>query len=112
MNYKEFSDLKEVKSDITNLVKFFQFESGETFFIEPPFYTQLMSLKEIYPNEFPKVLNQIKKIAKQRKYVGFVYDFDNPFIQIEGYIYLEISDITDSVGVFYEDKSRGSDYGD
>ena len=112
MNYEEFKEFKELKYDKTNLVKFFQFDSGETFFIEPPFYTQLMGLKEIYPNDFDKVLNQIKKIAKQRKYVGFVYDFENPFIQIDGYVYLEISDITDSVKVFYEDKSRGSDYGD
>lgn len=112
MNYEEFSDLKEIKNDKTKLIKFFQFDTGETFFIEPPFYTQLMSLKEIYPGDFEKVLNQIKILAKQRKYVGFVYDFEHPFIQIDGYIYLEISDVTDSVKVFYEDKSRGSDYGD
>jgi len=112
MNYEEFSELEEIKNSSTSLVKFFKFDTGETFFIEPPFYTQLMSLKEIYPLEFPKVLSQIKNLVKQRKYVGFVYDFENPFIQIDGYIYLEISDVTDSVKVFYEDKSRGSDYGD
>lgn len=112
MNYEEFSELKEIKNPTTDLVKFFQFDSGETFFIEPPFYTQLMGLKEIYPNEFQKVIDQIKNIAKQRKYVGFVYDFEHPFIQVDGYIYLEFGDVTDSVKVFYEDKSRGSDYGD
>lgn len=112
MNYEEFNDLIEIKSNKTNLIKFFQFESGETFFIEPSFYTQLMGLKSIYPNEFDKVLMQLKNLAKQRKYVGFVYDFEHPFIELDGYVYLEISDVTDSVNVFYEDKSRGSDYGD
>lgn len=112
MNYEEFSDLKSIKLKETNLVKCFELENGSRFFIEPPFYTQLMSLKEIYPDEFPKVIAHMKKLANERKYVGFVYDFENPFIHLDGYIYLEITDVTDPIKVFYEDKSRGSDYGD
>ena len=112
MNYEEFSDLKEVELKETKLVKCYEQADGSRFFIEPPFYTQLMSLKEIYPDEFPKVIAHMKKLANQRKYVGFVYDFENPFLQLDGYIYLEITDVTDPIKVFYEDKSRGSDYGD
>ena len=51
MKYEEFSDLKEVELKETKLVKCFELSSKERFFIEPPFYTQLMSLKEIYPDE-------------------------------------------------------------
>ena len=32
--------------------------------------------------------------------------------EIGGYIVLEITDITNSLQIFVEDKSRGSDYGD
>ena len=112
MNYEEFKDLKEVELKETKLIKCFELSSGERFFIEPPFYTQLMSLKEIYPDDFPKVIEHMKKLAKERKYVGFVYDFENPFVHIDGFKYLEITDVTDPIHVFYEDKSRGSDYGD
>lgn len=110
MNYEEFSDLKEIKE--SNFVKCFIYPNGEKFYIEPAFYTQLMSLKEIYPNEFPKVINEMKRQTLSKKLVSFVYDFENPFYPVEGSIYFEITDITDPIHVFYEDKSRGSDYGD
>ena len=110
MNYKEFSDLEEIFD--SKFIKGFRYPTGETFYIEPAFYTQIMSLKEIYPNEFPKVLAEMKRKTLEKKLVSFVYDYENPFYPVEGSIYLEITDITDPIKVFYEDKSRGSDYGD
>ena len=110
VNYEEFCDLAEIFE--SKFVRCFAYPNGEKFFIEPAFYTQLMSLKEIYPNEFPKVLAEMKRKVLEKKLVSFVYDYENPFYPVEGSIYLEITDITDPIHVFYEDKSRGSDYGD
>lgn len=110
MNYEEFSHLEEIFD--SKFVKGFRYKNGETFYIEPAFYTQMMSLKEIYPNDFPKVVEQMRKVALEKKLVSFVYDYENPFYPVDGSIYLEITDITDPIKVFYEDKSRGSDYGD
>lgn len=110
MNYEEFCDFEDISE--SKFVKCFRLKSGEKFYIEPAFYTQLMSLKEIYPNDFPKVIAQMKKVVEQKKLVSFVYDYENPFLPVEGSVYLEITDITDPIKVFYEDKSRGSDYGD
>ena len=110
MNYEEFSGFAEISE--SKFIKCFALPTGEKFYIEPAFYTQLMSLKEIYPNEFPKVIAEMKRRALEKKLVSFVYDYENPFLPVEGSIYLEITDITDPIKVFYEDKSRGSDYGD
>ena len=110
MNYEEFKDLTEIFD--SNFVKGFSFPNGEKFYIEPAFYTQLMSLKEIYPNEFPKVIEEMRRQVLDKKLVSFVYDYENPFFPVENSIYFEITDITDPIHVFYEDKSRGSDYGD
>lgn len=110
MNYEEFNDLTEIYD--SNFVKGFAFPNGEKFYIEPAFYTQLMSLKEIYPNEFPKVIAEMRRQVLDKKLVSFVYDYENPFFPVENSIYFEITDITDPIHVFYEDKSRGSDYGD
>ena len=110
MNYEEFNDLEELFD--SKFVRGFAFPTGEKFYIEPAFYTQLMYLEQINPNDFPKVIEQIKKITKERKLVSFVYDYENPFYPVEGSIYLEMTDVTDPIKVFYEDKSRGSDYGD
>lgn len=110
MNYEEFANLKEINE--SKFVKCFCYENGEKFYIEPAFYTQLMYLKQIYPNDFSKIIDQMKKTVLDKKLVCFVYDFENPFLQVDNAIYLEISDITNPIHIFYEDKSRGSDYGD
>ena len=110
MNYEEFKEFEEIFD--CNFVKGFRFPTGEKFYIEPAFYTQLMYLEQILPNDFPKVIEEMKRVALEKKIVSFVYDFENPFFPVENSIYLEITDITNPIHVFYEDKSRGSDYGD
>lgn len=112
MNYEEFEDLKPIEDRYTKFMKGFSFESGEQFYIEPTFYTQLMIFKEIQPENFEKVLAQLRKTVLERKKVIFVNDFENPFIEIEGFKLLEFTDVTNPIQVYFEDKSRGSDYGD
>ena len=110
MNYEEFKDLEEVIE--SKFVKCFRFPTGQRFYIEPAFYTQLMYLKQINPNDFPKVIEEMKRKTLEKGVISFVYDFENPFYPVEGSIYFEMTDVTDPIKVFYEDKSRGSDYGD
>ena len=110
MNYEEFKDLEEIFD--SKFVKGFRFPNGERFYIEPAFYTQLMYLEQIQPNDFQKVIAEMRRIALDKKLISFVYDFENPFFPVEGSIYYEITDVTNPIHVFYEDKSRGSDYGD
>lgn len=109
MDYKEFKDFKEIKDN--NFVK--KFTDGEhSFFIEPAFYTQLQGLEERYPNDHKKVVEEMIRQIKSHKLIAFVYDFESPFLDYNDAILREFVDITDAVHVFYEDKSRGSDYGD
>lgn len=110
MNYKEWENLKQINDE--KLIIGFEYPTGERFYIEAPFYTQLLGIKERYPDVYPSVLKQMEKIVKTAKYVVFAYDFENPFIEKEGYVYREITDVTDGIKFYYEDKSRGSDYGD
>ena len=46
------------------------------------------------------------------KKVVFTANYESPLTEAEGYIYLEITDVTDPLKIYAEDKSRGSDYGD
>lgn len=109
MNYEEFSNYKEITDN--KFIK--KFTNGtNSFYIEPAFYTQLMGLKDRLPNEFKKVIEEINKIVNSNKLVAFVYDYENPFLDYKDAILREFVDVTDSCKVFYEDKSRGSDYGD
>lgn len=110
MNYEEFVNFKEVTKN--NFVKEFEDKNKHHFFIEPAFYTQLMGLFERYPEHKEKVLAEIYKQINEHETIAFVYDFENPFLDYKEAVLREFTDITDAVKVFYEDKSRGSDYGD
>ena len=110
MNYEEFAKYKEITD--SKFVKKFLCENGNVFFIEPAFYTQMMGLFERYPEQKEKFMDQIDKVVTSNKVVALVYDFENPFLDYKEAILREFVDITDACKIFYEDKSRGSDYGD
>ena len=110
MNYKEFSQYKEITD--SKFVKKYECENGNTFFVEPAFYTQMIGLFERYPEQKDNFMSGLKQIVIKNKEVAFVYDFENPFLDYKDAILREFVDVTDACKIFYEDKSRGSDYGD
>ena len=110
MNYEEFSKYKDITDN--KFVKKFQDSKGNIFYLEPAFYTQLMGLKERYPENIGLVLNEMYKQINEHVLLAFVYDYENPFLDYGEAILREFVDITDACKVFYEDKSHGSDYGD
>lgn len=110
MNYEEFKKYKEITN--SKFVKKFEASNGNIYYIEPAFYTQMMGLFERYPEQKDNFMSQIDKIVTSNKEVAFVYDFENPFLDYGEAILREFVDVTDACKIFYEDKSRGSDYGD
>lgn len=112
MEYVEFSNLEFKFNSKYKTVKEYFLDKNSSFLIEPTFYTQLEGMKRIHPNSFQKIIDEMKSIVKKNRKVIFCGDFENPYIDLEGYIYREISDICDPLHIFVEDKSRGSDYGD
>ena len=110
MNYEEFAKYKEITD--SKFVKKFKCENGNVFYLEPAFYTQMIGLFERYPEQKEKFMNQLNETVSKNKEVAFVYDFENPFLDYGDAILREFVDVTDACKIFYEDKSRGSDYGD
>ena len=110
MNYEEFQKYTEVQDN--KFVKKFQTKSGNTFFLEPAFYTQMMGLFERYPEQKENFMNELTRQIEANKEIAFVYDFENPFLDYGNAVLREFTDVTDACKIFYEDKSRGSDYGD
>ena len=110
MNYEEFQKYSEVQDN--KFVKKFQTKSGNTFFLEPAFYTQMMGLFERYPEQKENFMNELTRQIEANKEIAFVYDFENPFLDYGNAVLREFTDVTDACKIFYEDKSRGSDYGD
>ena len=112
MKYVEWNDL-EIKKDKDNpLMDMYCFNDGSTFFIEPAFYTQLTFLKNIHEDRYHEIIEEMNRVVKKNKHVIFTHDYEHPFVIKDDYILLEITDITDPLQIYVEDKSRGSDYGD
>ncbi|MCR5505424.1 MAG: hypothetical protein K6F07_00290 [Bacilli bacterium] len=91
----------------------YQLENGERFYIEPVFHTQLQGFFDLRNNEYHRIVERMLEVVRKNKKVVFVGNFEFPQTEVEeGYIFLEITDITDPLQIYVEDKSRGSDYGD
>lgn len=112
MLYEEFNQYKEVKNQINPLCHYYEDDLGNSFFIEPGFYMGLMGYKDKMFENYPLILEKIKKVVKDNHRVIFTADYLNPFVDAEGYIYLELEDITNALGCTWVDDSRPSDYGD
>lgn len=112
MKYAEFEHLKIIEDKKNPFSILYELEDGSRFYIEPVFYTQLKGFKDYQPTEYERIINEVIELAKKNHRVVFTGNFDCPLTQVDDYIYLEITDVTDPLHIFVEDKSRGSDYGD
>ena len=88
MNYELFKDFESFEDEASRTCGCFKIDDN-FFIVEPNFYTQLLGMKVI-----------------------FTADYEFPACYKNDFIYREITDITDPLLIFVEDKSRGSDYGD
>ena len=112
MKIPEFAHLKE-EIDIENpFIPHYVLEDGSDFYIEPIFYTQLLGFKERHEERYQEIIDSLLDRVRRNKKVIFIGDFETNTFEKDGYVILEITDITDPLHIFVEDKSRGSDYGD
>ena len=111
-DYPEFTNLRKEEDKNNPFCALYFYESGESFYIEPVFYTQLMGFKDHFPDQFHLIIEKMEELVKRNKKIVFTGNFENPLTEVDDYIYLEVTDVTDPLKIFAEDKSRGSDYGD
>ena len=111
-DYEEFKHLKKLEDKNNPFSALYQYESGELFYLEPVFYTHLMGFKDHYPEKYHLIIEKMEELVKKNKKIVFTGNFENPLTEVDNFIFLEITDVTDPLKIFAEDKSRGSDYGD
>jgi len=112
MNYEEFHNLTLLNRNQPLLARLYSLSEEEFFYIEPVFYTQLTRILERFPAKEKVIVNYMLEIVQKEKRVIFTGDYEYPLIDKDNYIYRDIKDITDSLKIFVNDISRGSDYGD
>ena len=112
MAYEEWSDLATLIDKDNPFSTLYELSSGDKFYIEPAFYSQLQGIKAHFPQSYCLIINEMNIIVKNNHNVIFTSDFENPLTKKDGYIYCEIEDITNKLGLIVDNNSRGSDYGD
>ena len=112
MSYEDFKQFKLEKDPQNPFSPHFIIDENCDFYMEPVVFTQLAGFKERHKDKYPLIISSLIERVKKLKKVIFVGDYENYFTEKEGYVYLELLDITDPLKIFVEDKSRGSDYGD
>ena len=112
MNFEEFKDFECRYEKDDPFIPHFIIDEKTDFYLEPLVYTQLQGFKERHKDQHQRIIDSMIERVKRNGKVYFISDFESYFEPKEGYIYLEITDITDPLKIFVEDKSRGSDYGD
>ena len=113
MIYEEFAQYRLEMDKNNPFCNHYVLDSGEDFYVEPAFHTQMKGFKDRHSaSDYQRIVDYMIEVVKKNKKVVFVGNFEYPQTEVEGYIYLEITDITDPLRIFVEDKSRGSDYGD
>ena len=113
MNREEiFKEYKLVKDNENPFTFHYVIDENNDFYVEPVVFTQLNGFEERHPDKIHLIISKMIERVKQNHKVIFVGDYENYFTEKEGYIYLELIDITNPLKIFVEDKSRGSDYGD
>ena len=112
MKYEEFKEFKLEKDNSNPFTPHFIVDEETDFYVEPVVFTQMHGFQERHPDKYDLIVSSMIERVKKLKKVIFVGDYENYFTEKDGYIYLELLDITDPLKIFVEDKSRGSDYGD
>ena len=112
MKYEDFKEFKLVKDESNPFTPHFIVDEERDFYVEPVVFTQLAGFKERHPDKYDLIIKSMLERVMKNKKVIFVGDYESYFTEKDGYIYLELIDITDPLKIFVEDKSRGSDYGD
>jgi len=111
LDYEIFNKFEKVEIEGAGVCGCFKIDDA-IFIIEPNYYTQLLGMKEHHADRFNEIINKMIEVVKTNKKVIFTADFEFPACHLDNFIYREITDITDPLLIFVEDKSRGSDYGD
>lgn len=112
MKYPEFEKYEEIVDQVNPYCNCYKTDKGHIFYVEPGFYSGMQGFKEKREERYNDLLDAIYKVIEDNEKVIFTWSFESPFMEKEGFIYREISDISDPLKIYVEDKSRGSDYGD
>ena len=77
MIYEEFLKYNLVLDKNNPFCNHYVLDSGEEFYVEPAFYTQLHGFKDRHPiEEYQRIIDRMLEVVKKHKKVVFVGNFE------------------------------------
>lgn len=112
MKYPEFEKYEQFVDPENPLCNAYKTADGHLFYVEPGFYFMLQGFAEKGEERVEEIYRAIYDLIDKNPKIVFCGNYESPFMIKEGFVYKEINDITDPLEIYFEDRSRGSDYGD
>lgn len=114
--HEEWKNLKVIEDLANRFSTLYEYEDGSRFYIEPIFYSYLSSCFIQYPDKKQVILDEMERVVRKNRLVIFTgmdeeYE-DEPITKNDAAIVLTIYDILNTLHIYVDNKSRGSDYGD
>lgn len=106
MNQPEFEKYKSLSDPHNPFCSLYELDDGSSFYIEPIFYTHLKAYEEHFKDRYQEILDKMEEVVRRNKKVVFTGNYECPQTEVEGYIFLEIQDITNPLQIFIDDKSN------
>lgn len=106
MEMKEFEKFNKISDERYPYINKYELKTGEAFFVEPNFYTQLIYAKDHFLDKFDEIILHIEQIVERNKKVIFTADYENPVVYLDDYIYRELSDVLAELKLSFDNKSN------
>lgn len=84
----------------------FELDTGDRFYVEPGFYSQLAAIEEREPTQLGYIIDEMLRLVKKNHGIVFTLDFTHPLTDVEGYIYQEIRDVLGNLKLYYVNSSN------
>jgi hypothetical protein len=95
---KRFKKLKDAANPYCAL---YELEDGSRFYIEPGFHSQLEAINERSAQQLSYIIEEIARLVKKNKAIVFTLDYAKPLTRVEGFIFLELKDVTNPLNMFF-----------
>ena len=106
MEFEEFKNCKRIEDERYPNIALFELETGERFFIEPNFYTQLRYAKDHFMKQYDLIIETMINIVKRNKRIIFTADYEMPVVYDDSYYYRELDDVLGEIGLSFDIKSN------
>lgn len=111
MLYPEFNQYRSEQGAYKGLVNCYLSHNGHLFYVDASFHAALENYSIKRKEDYDRLLQRIYEIIEEKP-VFLTGNFEGIEVFLDGYTYVDIDDVANSLKILLRDDNRPSDYGD